>query len=493
MRLSKSKIIAFRQCPKRLWLEVHRPELREESAGVEARYAVGHQVGEIARKLYDPKGEGARVDVQGLGYAGALALSARLAAAHKKPVFEMGFSHEDTLAFADVMLPVGRKGWRMIEVKSSGKVKDYHTEDVAVQAHLAKGAKVCLDTVAIAHIDTKWTYPGGENYRGLLVEEDVTEATLARDNEAAGWIREAHQIANLAAAPAVEMGEQCSSPFDCPFCNHCSGGVPAPENPIDWLPRLGAKKREQLDAGGITRLQDIPDSLLNNLQRRVRDCTVAGKAHLDPKMALLHVGRAVFPRYYLDFETIQFAVPIWAGTRPYENIPFQYSLHIETALGDVVHREFLDTTGEDLSRALAERLIADCGRRGPVFVYNMSFESRVLKRLGERFWDLAERLYAISGRIVDLLPVARECYYHPDQKGSFSIKAVLPTAVPELSYDTLEGVQDGEAAMAAYLEAIAPETPAERSDLICSQLLSYCKLDTLAMVKLRRFLCGERV
>jgi hypothetical protein len=197
-----------------------------------------------------------------------------------------------------------------------------------------------------------------------------------------------------------------------------------------------------------------------------------------------------FPAYFLDFESIQFAVPIWKGTRPYQQICFQFSLHVLSENGSLKHSAFLDLSGQDPSESFATALVANCGDHGPVFVYSAPFEKGRISELADRFPALASPLLAIHARIVDLLPIARNRYYHPSQQGSWSIKAVLPAAVPELSYDQLAGVQDGGMAMVAFVEAISPEITLERKAELEEQLLAYCQLDTLAMVRLWQLFSG---
>ena len=268
--LSKSKIIAFRQCPKRLWLEVHKPELREDSAQTQARFQVGYQVGDLARSIYDPNGKGAVIDFKTEGFMGAFARTAELMTESRQPVFEAGFKADGALAFADVLLPAGREGqagWRMVEVKSSTSVKDYHRDDIAVQAYVAQAAGVNLKAVALAHIDRSWVYPGDEDYRGLLKENDLTEETLSRTEEVRAWIAAAQEIVALSAEPEKAIGAHCHEPFDCGFCNYCNQGIPQPEYPIDWLPRLTAAQREQLAEAGI-------DDLLSPTQRVVKEHTL---------------------------------------------------------------------------------------------------------------------------------------------------------------------------------------------------------------------------
>jgi hypothetical protein len=190
------------------------------------------------------------------------------------------------------------------------------------------------------------------------------------------------------------------------------------------------------------------------------------------------------PAHFLDFETIAFAVPIWKGTRPYEQIPFQFSVHRLGRRGGVEHRPFLDLTGDDPSRALAQELIAACDGTGPIFVYNASFESACIAGLAARLPRLRRELEALRARLVDLYPVVRRHFYHPSQQGSWSMKAVLPAMVEGLDYANLDGVADGGMAAEAYSEAIAAETSVERKAQLRDELLTYCKLDTYGLLRI---------
>ncbi len=491
--LSKSKIIAFRQCPKRLWLEIHQAELRDDSSS-EAVFQIGYQVGDAARRIYDPEGTGVTIDISALGHRDALSLSAELLREGRGPVFEAGVSIDGALAYADVMLPDRSDGtlrWNMIEVKSSTSVKDYHHDDIAVQSYIATAAGVPLASVVVAHIDNTFVYPGDGDYRGLLKENDLTGEALSRSDEVREWIAGAQAVASLPDEPVIETGPQCSTPFPCGFCGYCNRDKVWPEYPLTSLPRLSASKREQLEEMGIEDLREVPDEYLSANQSRVKECTASGSVFFDAEGAAADLAPHGFLAYFLDFESIQFAVPIWKGTRPYQQIPFQYSLHVIAEDETLRHSGFLDLSGNEPSHALALCLIDQCGEHGPVFAYNAGFECRIMRELAAQFPDLAPALESIIDRVVDLLPVARNRYYHPSQHGSWSIKAVLPAMVPELSYDQLDGVQDGYAAGEAFLEAIAPETTAERKKVIECQLSEYCKLDTFAMVKLWKLFTGN--
>lgn len=492
--LSKSKLLAYRQCPRRLWLEIHRPELRHDSDATQASFDVGHQVGDIARRLYDPAGTGYLIDPQEMGFDLALSRSKALLGS-SRPIFEAGFSAEGALAFADVMLPLRRKGhrtWRMIEVKSSTRVKDYHRDDAAVQAFVARGAGVPLAAVALAHIDSSWTYPGGDDYQGLLLENDLTAESFARATEVRAWISDAQAIVRKRTEPKIATGRHCSNPYGCGFIDHCQSTEPRAEYPVTWLPRVQAKALKALiENDGVTDLREVPDDLLNERQRRVKTCSLSGQVFFDATHAAADLAAHKFPAYFLDFETISFAVPVWKGTRPYQSIPFQFSAHRLSRNGKIEHQAFLDLSGNDPSRAFAETLIDACGESGPVFVYNAGFETARIKELADRFPRLKRPLLAINARVVDLLKVAEAHYYHPSQQGSWSLKKVLPAIAPELQYDALDGVQDGGMAMNAYMEAISPHTAATEKVRIERQLLEYCKLDTFAMIRIWQYFTGR--
>lgn len=493
-RLSKSKLIAFRQCKRRLWLEVNRPDLREDSDTTKAKFKEGNAVGEIAQRLYDPNGMGVTINAQTEGFAEAFSRTRELLESNA-PIFEAGFQIEGALAFADVMLPVATKkalSWRMVEVKSSTSVKPYHHDDIAIQGCIARMAGVNLGAIALAHIDNTWVYPGGQQYEGLLKEVDLTEEALTRDAEVADWIAEAQTVAAKRKEPLCSTGKHCIEPFECGFLAHCRSFEKQAVHPVALLPNVQTKAlRLALKNGGLQELIDVPDKLLNEVQLRVKTCTLQNKSFFNAKAAKAALKQYEFPLAFMDFETVNLAVPIWAGTRPYQQVPFQYSVHSIDRKGLVGHQEFLDISGNDPSRRFAETLIDACKGAKAIFVYNSGFENKHLKELGARFPDLERKLHNIMGRLVDLLPIVRKHYYHPDQKGSWSIKNVLPTIAPDLDYQDLDGVKDGGMAMEAYKEAISSSTAADRKADIERQLLGYCKLDTLAMIHLWRFMLGK--
>ena len=477
--LSKSKIMAGRQCEKRLWLEVRRPDLIEHGPDVEQRFAVGHDVNNVARAQY-PGGVLISYDH---GAEAAVEDTKRLLEEQPgTPIFEATFKAQDVLVRVDILKQC-REGFELIEVKSSTSVKDHYYEDCAVQTWVLECAGIPVKAIRLCHIDNQFVYPGNGDYQGLFRHEDVTEEVRELSREVPQWVQRYREVLN-GDEPEIEMGSQCTAPYDCPFIGYCRGEET--EYPLRSLPRVSHQLMDALTAEGIEDIRDIPEGRLSSTtQEWVRRVTIAGESELKPEAA--EVDEYGYPRYYLDFETIQFAVPIWEGTRPYEALPFQWSCHIELANGELRHEEYVDTVGNPPMRICAESLLRVVGKEGPVFTY-ASYEKRVLNALATRYPDLAEDLHKLIERLVDLLPIVQRTYYHPDMLGSWSIKNVLPTVVPHLDYASLGEVQDGNAAGTVYLRTINPETDNAECQRLVRELLAYCKLDTLAMVELVKYL-----
>ncbi len=500
--LSKSKLLSFLQCRKRLWLEMHRPELGEITPAKQALFDTGHRVGEVARALYSQgrevcinythdlgdtlrdaqlqlfpqRGEGAGA-LPPLPLAGEGRGEGLAGRREGRVFFEAAFEHEGVLVRTDI-LEQSSTGMRLIEVKAGAQMKEEYVPDVAIQTWVLDGAGVRITEAALAHINSEFVYHGDGNYAGLLNEVPVGDLAGRVAPRVPEWSREAvHLLAGP--EPAVPVGRHCRTPFDCPFIRHC---WPKTEYPLTALPKLGARLDEYV-ARGYRDVRDVPEGELSGeTQLRVWRATRANRAEILP--ALREELRAIpHPRFYLDFETISFAVPIWSGTRPYQAIPFQWSIHLENSSGALAHLEHLDLSGELPARELAQQLIAALGRHGPILTYS-DYERQCLRTLADLVPMLAEPLAALEPRLVDLLPIIRRNYYHPAMRGSWSIKSVAPTVVPDLRYEELGEVREGDAAQRAYLEAIHPTTSALRRHELEQALRQYCRLDTLVMVRL---------
>jgi hypothetical protein len=481
--LSKSKITAFEQCPKRLWLGVHRPELAEQDAGAEARFAAGNAVGELACAL--PPG-GFMVDAPTL--SAALATTASLiSGGHPGPIFEATFEHDGVLVRIDVLERLEDGGWAAAEVKSSTSVKDYHRGDLATQIWVMREAGIALKGAAIRHINTSFVLTREGDYAGLFSDADLLAELEDIIATRPALVAEAREVLSDA-EPGREMGDHCTSPFACEFAAYCSRGLPeGPEWPVTVLPNGGGKRWLER---GVTNLLDLAEEDLGDKHARILAATRDGIPFHDAEGARKAMAGWGWPRAWLDFETVAPAIPRWVGTRPYQQIPFQFSLHLERRGGRMTHHEFLSFDGSDPRRACAEALVENIPEGATIIAYNAAFERSVLRDLAKAFPDLAPRLEAMAEATVDLLPVARNYWYHRDQRGSWSIKAVLPTIAAELDYGTLE-VKDGGDAQAAWFEAVDPACDPLRREALEEALKAYCERDTWAMVAVARALAGN--
>jgi hypothetical protein len=479
--LSKTKLLSLIQCRRKLWLETYSPELiPEPSAETAALLSAGNVVGEIARRLYGAGGGHVVSFERGLR-AAIDATRALVERGGREPIFEATFEHDGVSVRIDV-LERSEQRPKLVEVKSSARVKEHHLDDCAIQAWALMQNGLAPRQIAVATLNTEFVYPGDGRYEGLLVETDVTELVHERLGGVTELVTTARRTLAALDEPAVAVGMHCGAPHDCDFYEHCA--PPAGQYPVFALGGSKEKLYELLHAG-YADVRDVPEEKLEtDVQRRIWQQTRLEAPYIDAALRAL-VRAMAYPRYYLDFETIGPAVPIFAGTRPFEALPFQWSCHIEKGAGAIEHAEFLDLGAEPPMRRLAESLLATLGTRGPVVVYT-PYERRVLNELAARYPDLAGGLEALAGRIVDLHPITRRHYYHPQMHGSWSIKAVLPTVAPDLSYRALE-VRDGLAAQAAYLQAIDTNTSAARRDALRRALLVYCRQDTLALVRLVEF------
>lgn len=486
--LSKSRVTLFEQCPKRLWLSVHRPELADESPDMRRGFAEGHRVGELACSLLP---DGVMVSAEG-GMGQAIDQTAELLAqGHDRPIFESTFAHDGVLVRVDILEPV-EGGWHMAEVKNTTGVKDYHIGDLATQLWVMRHAGVEVRSSAIRHVNRDFTLEREGDYTGLFTDTRVDDRVAPVVETRAEVIAAARET--LAGDdPPVERGDHCTSPFTCSFIGWCSRNEPeGPEWPVDILPDAAGKRvAAGLRADGIADLMQVPaEEMPNPKLTRIHHATVTGEVWHEAEAIRLATARWAWPRTFLDFETIAPAIPRWVGTRPFQQVPFQFSAHIETADGAMSHTEFLSIDGGDPRRACAEAL-ALLPREGAVIAWNMAFERSCILGLARHCPDLAPVLESLADRLVDLLPLARRHYYHRGMRGSWSIKAVLPT-LADIGYADLVEVKSGTDAQAGWLEATDPLTPPERREAIRDALLDYCRRDTEAMVLVLAALTRER-
>ncbi len=482
--LTKSRFLAGLQCHKRLWLEIHEPA--EGVLEQKVAFINGRAVDKIVQTLSP-----GLVISRDRGMPAAIAKTTRaMRSGSASTLYQPAFRAGNLAAIADI-LRRQRAGFHLVEVKASTSVKNLHILDAAFQTLVLRAGKIPIEQVFIGHVDNAFVLESPGDYAGLVVEENVmqdVEKTLGEVAERASVFL---GVMAESKVPAVPMGPQCTDPYPCPFIERCRGELGTPiKYPIELLPRA-TKIVEVLRHEGYRELADVPiERLTSEVHRRIQQATASGVAFFE-ETATADLRVLPYPLAHLDFETIGLAVPEIVGTRPYEQLPFQWSLHVEESPTRMRHAEYLAIESFGDFQALASALLDAVPDQGPIFAYNASFEREQLTRLAKRLPDLADRLRATAGRLVDLLPIARAAYYHRDMQGSWSIKAVLPTIAPGLAYRSLGAVRDGESAQLAFLELRGAEADTARRETLIQGLLEYCGRDTLGMVVLRRFLCGE--
>lgn len=474
--LSKSRYTRGLQCHKSLWLATHKPKLREESEAATQAFAQGHKVGELAQDIFPG---GILIPFEGYSYDEQLQLT-QTALITGKVIYEAAFMYNGVFIKADILRKV-RGGWELYEVKGSSKVKDIYLDDTAVQYHVISGSGITVTKAFVVHLNTDYCRKGALDPDKLFTRHNVTNEVMARQTEVKKEIARQKRMLK-GNEPDIAIGPWCTTPYECDFTCHCWKDVP--EDSVFDLAGKGADSFK-LYRQGIKELKDIPLDLIkgNQLQQveAARDkLTIVSKKHLREFLDNLR-----YPLYFLDFETFSESVPPFDGLRPFQQVPFQYSLHWQKrAGGKLYHTEFLAKPGIDPRKEIVERLLEDIPENACVLAYYKSFESSRLKELAEQFPRKKKRLLSIIDNMLDLIdPFKARYLYSWKQKGSHSIKAVLTAFVDGMSYEGME-IGNGSDAMDAYRQMCELTDKPNELAKLRNDLLEYCKQDTLAMVKL---------
>ena len=474
--LSKSQFTRGLQCHKSLWLLKNRPELRTApDASLQARFDAGTGVGILAQQLFP----GGVVLEYASGIAQNIRTTQELIASGSQTIYEATFRHDNVLAMVDI-LHRGADGWEIYEVKSSTETKDIFINDTAIQYYVVAGSGITVSGVFLVHLNNRYTRIGELDLHGLFTMDDVTDLTLRRQTDIP------QQLADMRLTleenePGIDIGPYCTDPYECDFRPYCWKHIP--QCSIFDIANLRNNRKFALYYGGTLHMGDIPPdfSLSDNMQIQV-EAELSGRDFINTTGIREFLATVIEPVGFLDFETFMEPVPSFDYQRPYQQIPFQYSLHILTKKM-LSHHEFLAEPGLDPRRLFIEKLLLDTASCRTILVYNQAFEVTRLQEMAGNFPEFAEDIEAIIARIVDLMtPFRNKDYYVKAMCGSHSIKYVLPALVPELSYDNL-AIADGEMAMLAYARLAAMSDTAEK-EKIRQDLLAYCGLDTFGMVRI---------
>jgi hypothetical protein len=479
--LSKSSFIKGLQCEKHLYLyKYHYGEMDEFSEMQKAIFQRGTNVGILAQQLF-PNGtiatEGSPPD-----YKKGLKQTKVLIEKGEKVLYEPSFQFNEALSIADVIIKK-RSKWNIYEVKSSTSISETYLNDAALQYYVISNSGIGINDFSIIYINNQYVRKGELDINSLFNIESVLEHILLLQDSVKENVESFKKVLLSKRMPEIEISEHCHNPYICGFYNYCRKHIP--ENSIFDFSGMHLIKKYELFRDGIIKLDDVPEdySLSKNnklqLEAYKNEKPVVNKEAIENFLSDLN-----YPLYFMDFETFQPAVPLFDNSKPYQQIPFQYSIHLkEKKNGKLKHFEFLAEPGEDPRIKFIEGLLNDTKGKGNIVVYNKAFEITRLKEIARDFPNYVDEIEKLILRIKDLMiPFQRKYYYAPEMKGSYSIKAVLPALVPDLSYDKL-GINEGGLASIAY-ESLQTETDLMFIAEIKEQLLAYCKLDTLGMVKI---------
>ena len=480
MRISKSKYCAGVQCLKRLYLLVHSPELAAEpDAASEAIIEQGHDVGMLARRLF-PGG----VEVCERSLDQAIRTTRELVANPEIPaIFEGVFEHGGVLVKVDILHRRRDGRWRLIEVKSTSDVKDHHYEDVAIQYRVVSRSGLDLASACLAHVNRGYIYPGGEiDPRRFFRIRNLTRRVQRLQPKLTFQLRSEFTVLAMPTAPDIAPGRHCTNPVTCEFYDRCN--ISRPDDHIGYLPRLHASAAEELEELGVASIHDIPDDFaLSDIQRRAATCVQTGEPWFSAELGEVLSGLK-YPLSFMDFETVNWAIPRFPGMRPYDQLPFQWSVHVLREPGaEQEHYEFLAIDASDPRLGFIASLCSVLGEFGSIVVYNQQFESQRLSDLAALLPEFGDRVKNMQARLWDLLTVVRNNVYHPAFAGSYSLKAVLPALVPEMTYDGM-AVANGQDAGLAWEALIRGTLDITEQDKVRKALLDYCGQDTVALLKL---------
>lgn len=480
--LTKSKLMRGLQCEKNLWLHLHKPELEPTTdTSTQKQFDEGNLVGEMAREL---EGKGLLIDSDYWDYQGGHKKTQSAIADGVKIIYEASFLYDKLFARADI-LKKNKNGWELIEVKKSTSVKDYHIQDAAIQTTIIELSGLKLNKISIRHINNEMVYPDFDN---LFTTSDITDDVRSLQKEIKKQISSLESVANSKKEPLVKIGPHCADPFGCGFKDYC--WINVPNKSVFDLPQLATKKKWDLYNNDAQKIADLDPKNYKGVIQRAIAVTKSKKLFVDSQAISAALKQWKWPLYFFDYETIGPAIPRYKKTKPYAQVPFQFSCHVWSSLKSKTldHFEYLHTEESDPRPNIIKTMLKGFGKKGSIVAYNKSFEIGVIKKLAEFDKTNAKELLALCDRFVDPLPVVRESVYHPEFLGSFSIKYVAPALIGDkFSYIGLKIADGGEAQSAAEL-ILTGKIKDKEKDAVIADLLKYCQQDTMAMVEIVKWL-----
>lgn len=477
MNLSKSSYCRGIQCKKILWLEKHKPEEKEETNN-DRILEQGNDIHEVARYLF-----GSHINIEYRENLSQMIEDTMNTIDSYKDVIitEASFTYKNNFCSVDI-LKKNNNSYEIYEIKSSTELKDIYINDASYQYYVLTSLGLKVTKVSLVHINSNYIRIGDLDLDQLFIKQDITKEIKDLQENVKNNIKEINEYVEKNEA-IKDIDENCFKPYPCPFFKYCTKHLP--EKNIFDIPKMQTRQKLKLYQKGIYSYEDLLKEEINENTKKILEYELYNKEDYIDKVKIKEfLDTLKEPIYFLDFETYQMPIPLYNNVSPYEQIPFQYSLHyIESNLK---HKEFLAEAGTDPRRTLAEQLIKDIPKDVTTLAYNMGFEKGVIKRLAKLYPDLSEHLMNIHDNIKDLMiPFQKGYYYTKDMHGSYSIKYVLPALFPDdpsLNYKNLDLIHNGGEAMSSFQDLI--NKTKEEQKYIRERLLRYCELDTYAMVKI---------
>ena len=474
MLITKTNYVAGLQCPKFLWHRVHEPEslISDEIDGPPV-LRIGQDVGMLAQSLFP----------DGVAIASTLPIKERIAAtiqalSGRKPIYEAAVSAGDLYAQIDILVP-DRAGWAIVEVKSTTEVKEHFIKDVAFQQYVCIKAGLNIRRSSVVTLNKDYIKKGPLNITKLFANHSADAEVNEAIRKVPGDISRIRKVL-AGKCPKVGIGHHCSDPINCPLTERCWAFLPV--NNVFELSRIGGKAFDLL-AAGIVKITDIPEDFkLTKYQTIQIKSTKSRRPQVDADAIRDFLSELEYPIRFFDFETFSMPVPVFDGTKPYQQIPFQYSMHVVTApRAKPSHYSYLAEGRDDPRPGLLNSLKANIGTTGTILAFNMAFEEARMKEMAATFPSHKAWIHAALKRLNDLIiPFRKGAYYHPRQHGSNSLKIIMP-ALTTLSYDYLP-IADGSTAGQEFMRVTYGNVTKAEEKRIRGHLLRYCGQDTGGMI-----------
>ena len=501
--LTKTKILSGLQCHKKLWFDLHDPKKKEHNWILEK----GFRFENIVRENYS-KNYGKVLDLSGDWEDVVSKTMLGIKSNDIEVIFEGAFIYLDTLVRADVLIK-NKKGWELLEIKSSTKLKDAHISDIAIQSFIVKKCGVNLTSVRLIHINEDFIYTGDGNYKDLInFENEITDEVALKEKDVSNYIRDLTPLIDEKDSPNILMGDHCQKPYLCDYQVRCKSSLTETNiTSYDILPFIGKNKKviEYCKENGIEDLQKFPAKFFKDhknyapgYHKIIQDAHKNNKSWFSSGLKDIF-SELEFPFFFMDFETVQQGVPIIKGTKPNYPLPFQWSVHKLESIDKKIKlndaKSFLKFNDQNIEREFVEELLEAVGNKGTIFVHSPYEVTRLNNiKIKDNCKDLADKIDNLIVRIKDTLPIVRKNFYSPLMNGSYSIKDIIRATTPSnINYDDKDGISSGDAAQLAWFTYTDPKTSEKDKELQRKLLIEYCSKDTLVVYYLVKHLMDSYV